>query len=736
MEETMKKIMKLLFVCFVLFISTTVSSQLPVNIDNLSDQQLVQLLAQLQFSGLSEVELEQKAREKGLSEDQIQLLKKRVATLDPSLLGTQESKTGTKDTYTPRRPVRIKLPYVNGIDSAGVLHVFGQEIFDNDYLSFEPNINIATPRNYVIGVNDELVIDIYGISETTKKLKVNTEGAIRFPNFGPIYVQGLTIEEAQQKIRSVLRKIYPGITRGNTFVNVAVGQIRSIRVTLLGEVQRPGSYTLSSLSTLMNALYASGGPSRIGSFRNIQLVRGGKTMVNFDLYDFILKGDLSNNLLLQDEDVIKISPFQTRVALKGALKKPGIFDVKNGETAADIINYAGGFSDIGYKEMVRVTRFGSNNKEILTVKTSQLPVFKFMSGDTLTVDTLADVFASRVTVNGAVYYPGAYGLNEMPTLKDVLLVTKPKEEAYYDRAIIRRYNADYTPRFINFNINDVLRGTFNIPLEREDSIYIYRLNELREKYTVTINGEVNRPGQYDYFDNMSVGDLILLAKGYRDDASLQKIEISRILRQNISGRDTAVYAIIKEVDMHAPASDTINGPGYRLTPFDIVSVRKTPSYRQQISVAVEGEVLYPGSYTLSGTMEKLSDIVNRAGGLKLTAFPVGAVLMRNTYAGRSRADNALLNSKANLINNQSGKSVINAGDSSLYSQQKPVGIKLEAAIKNPGSFYDLVMEEGDVLKIPKALQTIQTFGAVNLPKQIVYRNGLTLKDAARESGGF
>jgi protein involved in polysaccharide export with SLBB domain len=494
------------------------------------------------------------------------------------------------------------------------------------------------------------------------------------------------------------------------------------------------------LSTLMNALYASGGPNSIGSFRTIELVRNGKLIVVFDLYDFLLKSDLSKNILLQDDDVIRVRPYQTRVTLDGALKKPAIFDVKEGETAADLLYYAGGFADIAFKDMIRVTRLGRANKEIITVKGDLLNQFKPVSGDVFMVDSLSDVFANRVVVTGAVYHPGAYGISQIGSLQELMGIVKPKEEAYYDRALLRRYKSDYTPSFINFSLKDVLAGTYTLKLEREDSIHIYKRDELREKYTVVINGEVNKSGEYTYFENMTVQDLVLMANGYREGAALQKVEISRRLNKGAVANDTSLYSLIKEINLDKSGSSA--DLDFKLQPFDVVSVRRSPSYKEQISVTVEGEVLYPGRYTLSANNERVSDIIKRAGGLKANAFTDGATLIRNTYLGISQSDASIAASKANLINQQSGKgqTAAAANDStlikSLSDQQKPVSIRLTDALKTPGSKDDVFLEEGDILKIPKTIQTIQTFGAVNVPKQIVYRDGLTFKDAIMESGGF
>lgn len=713
------------------------AQSLPINIEGLSDEQLIQLATRYNLMGLSEAELEAKAKEAGLGSDQILLLKKRIALLDPSVAGGQLVYNNKTDSYVLRNKILTKGPSIRSKDSGNVLSVFGSEIFDNLDLSFEPNLSIATPSQYIIGVNDQLVIDVYGVSDVTKKLKVTTEGDIRFPNLGPIKVAGLSMDDARVKIKKALSRIYPGIATGAVVVQVSLGQIRSIQITLLGEVRRPGTYTISALATLMNALYASGGPNDIGSFRKIELLRGGKVVTEFDLYDFLLKGDLSKNRLLQDNDVIRVGTYDTRVALKGALKKPAIFDLKPGETAADLIQYAGGFADIAFKERVRIARLGAAQREMLTVTAAELKQFKLFSGDTLTVDSLPSLYANRVWVSGAIYYNGAYGLQQAKNLHELIKLAKLREDAYLERGIIRRLKPDLTPSLIPFNVNDVVKGSFNINLQREDSIHIFRTTDLRERYVVAINGEVNKPGTYDYFENMRVQDLVLLANGYKEGAARQKIEVSRRLSATGMGSDTVSYAVIKEISLDK--SDDLQ---FELHPFDIVAIRRLPVYKEQITVRIEGEVLYPGTYTLSAKNERLSDIINRSGGLKSSAFAEGAVLIRNTYVGVTSSDAALLGSKARLINQQSGKNLVpvDGGDSSLLktlsAQQKPMSIRLADALTNKGGSNDVFLEEGDIIKIPKSIQTIQTFGMVNLPKQIVYREGVTLKEAVRESGGF
>jgi protein involved in polysaccharide export with SLBB domain len=719
------------------------AQEIPVDINNISDQQLAQIMVRYQLQGRAPEEIEQIMKAKGLPADQIIILNRRIAEMDPlTATSINAYKTKTKDEVTvPRKKIEIEGP--SSVMPGPGLRVFGSEIFENQNLSFEPNLTISTPRNYVIGVGDELIVDIYGLSESTKKLKVSTEGYIRFPNLGPIKVSGLTIEEAQVRIRESASKIYTTIAGGSTKVMVSLGQLRSIRVTLVGEVKKPGNYSVSSLSTLMNALYASGGPSDLGSFRKIELVRNGKTITTLDLYDFLLKGDLSKNRILQDDDVIRVGTYESRVAVNGSVKKKALFDVKKGENAADILRYAGGFADDAFKERIRVKRMGATGFEIQSVKSEALASFALLSGDTLVVDALANTFTNRAFIDGAVYYPGEYGLNEFTNLKDLLLAVRVKENASTERALLSRLNPDLTPSMLHFNVKDVLSGKTDIRLQREDKIHIYPITSLREAYSVTINGEVNRPATFTFADNMRVQDLILLADGFKEGASRSRIEVSRrLLSSSVS--DTTAYSIIHSIDLGSAKAEDLN---FVLQPFDIVSVRKSPSYRSQITVSVEGEVLYPGNYTLSGNKERLSDIIARSGGLKQTGYATGAILLRKTRVNQTSADEALFSSKINTISNQSKRSSGNsfaATDTAkiasnvngLLAEQKPVGIRLAEAMERPGSLYDIFLEEGDVIKVPKLTQTVQTFGAVNVPRQIAYHSGLGFRRLISESGWF
>jgi protein involved in polysaccharide export with SLBB domain len=713
------------------------AQQSSVNIDQLSDQQLVQYMNQANLSGLSDAQLEAKAKANGLSDDQVAKLKNRVAQLNnkPGSGASANSDSYERTNESAERLSRRDSLLSNNKEPKS--KVFGAEFFSNQNITFEPDLKIATPSNYILGPGDKVSIDIYGYSEVQYKLEVSPDGFIRIPNVGPILVTGLSMEEAKIKVKRQLSKVYGDMNSGKTSFQMVLTTIRSIGVTLIGEVMHPGSYTLPSLATIANALYVSGGPSPNGSFRAIDLVRNGKKVTTFDFYDFLLHGDLSKNRILRDQDVIRVNAYTTRVELSGAVKRQAIFEVKGNENLQDILQFSGGFADTANKELITVYRVTGREKEIVNVAGSDLASFALQTGDNIVVNGIINRFKNRVSIQGAVFYAGNYSLTQAATLKDLLLFAQLKESAFRQRAVIRRLQNDYTPSFIDFNINDVLSGKLDIPLFREDDIHIYEVTDTREKYTVKINGEVNAPGQFDFADSMKLQDLVLAAGGFKDGASNKRLEIARRIRNKDNTNDTVLYAIVKVVDLnndYSPAADMVN---YDLQPFDVVSVRRLTTYKEQVTVKILGEVNYPGEYTIRSRTERLSDLVIRAGGLKSEAYPMGALLRRNTF--ETTKDTTLLTAKSRMLSKQSNDtSSLNrkSNNTALTDLQKPVAIQLKEAIHFPGSLYDIYLEEGDVLEVPKQLQTIQTFGAVNVEQKIVWFPGMRLTDAVIESGGY
>lgn len=714
----------------IIFCVQSFAQNLPANIDQLTDQQLVQYLGIANASGMSEAELVAKGKEKGLSDEQINKLRARIQTIN-SANTTQSNTAVVSDS---RKNTDIKKPATTP-QKVNNLLVFGSELFNKENLTFEPNLQIATPKNYIIGTSDQLNIDLFGYSDVTYKLKVSPEGDIRIPNLGPVKISGLNFDEAQQKIKSQLSKIYPQIKTGQTSIQITLGQIRSIRVTLIGETQKPGTYTLPSLATIANALYLSGGPNNIGSYRNIELVRNGKTVVVFDLYDFLLNGDLSKNYRLQDDDIIKINVYSRRVSVEGEVKRNAIYEIQPQEGLKEVVEMAGDFTETAYRDLIRVIRTGNKEKEIINVTSEAFPHFTLNQGDIIKVNTMADKFSNKINIDGAVYYPDIYSLFDYSNLKNLLQRAVLKENAYVKRGVINRKDSTFQTQAIDFNVADVIADKTIINLQKEDNVHIYSIDELKEAFTVSINGEVLKPGSFSFVDNLSLQELILLAGGFKESASNKRIEISRRIR---TGTDSELeqYAIVETIELNKNLDFSKDLAPFKLQPFDIVSVRKDPSYKEQGSIMVEGYVLYPGNYTVIKEKERLSDLIQRAGGFRKDAYPKGATLIRSkieqTKSRVQEMERANLLSKSDSLKTLNSDSLINKINITTNS----VGIRLDEAVQHPGSKYDILVEEGDVLSVPKEIQTVKTLGGVYLPKQIVFDADKKFNDYISESGGY
>lgn len=736
---------KILLVQIFLLIGMCSFAQVPslqkaqqMKVEDLSDEQVRQIVAEMKRNKVSLDQIDSYAQQKGIPSDQVFKLKDRIRTLNLEKEFTSTTPGTAKPEDTERTVDNENAMSARDIQPMSLeekrrMKIFGAELFSNKNLTFEPNLRMATPPNYRLAAGDELVIDIYGYSEVQHKLKVSPEGYVRIPYLGPVYVNGLTITEATTRITKQLSTIYGGIKSGNTFVQISLGTIRSIKVLLIGEIDRPGSYTLPSLATVANALYVSGGPNENGSFRDIQVIRNGSPMVRFDLYDFLTNGDLTNNIVLQDQDIVKVNPYKTRVELSGQVKRPAIFEAKENETLQNILNFAGGYTDNAYKEVIRANRVNSKEREIVNIAAGQVAAFKLQSGDKFTVDAILNRFTNRVSINGAVFHPGEYALESNMTVVDLIKKADGvKEEASLPRAVIFRRNEDFTPSGTSFNVGDVLSGKQVIALQREDSIVIYSKLALKEDYKVKISGHVNSPGYFNYVDSLHLEDLILMAGGLKDAASLQRVEVSRRIRGRAYQAQDSSTSIVAQFDL---SSDLSSMSGYALQPFDEVVVRKSPTYSEQASVSIDGEVVYPGAYTINSKREKISDLLTRAGGLRPEAYAEGAVLLRKTFVNAS--DSALLDSKLQVFYNKLEDSTdINKMQNVVSRKEQLLGINLKSILDQPGSKFDLLLEEGDIIKIPKKLQTVQLFGEVYFPKKVRFDNSIGFREYINGAGGF
>lgn len=732
-------------------ISKSQASQ--VKVDDLSDDQIRRLVGEMKKNNISYAQIDDYAAQRGFPDAEVAKLKVRISqlNLDKELKGSSDSNSRNQQDTSGRRysdndqdtasywqdRYKRMLEKEDFEKEVKRRKVFGSELFSNKNLTFEPNLRIATPPNYRLAADDEVLIDIYGYSEVQHRLKVSPEGYVRIPNLGPVYVNGLTMQEATTRITKQLSAIYGGIRTGNTSVQVSLGNIRSIRVVMIGEVARPGTYTLPSLATVANALYVSGGPNENGSFRSIQVMRNGVPLGTFDLYDFLIRGDLTNNVVLQDQDIVKVNPYKIRVELTGEIKRPAIFEAKENETLKDILDFAGGYTDNSYKGVLRAVRVNEKQREVVNITADEVASFKLRSGDKFLVDSILSRYTNRVTISGAVFHPGDYALESGMTLSDLIKRADGVQEvAVMSRGIIRRLQQDYTPSVINFNVLDVINGKQQVILQREDSVIIFSKLKQREDYLVKIDGEVNQPGYFNYGDSMHLEDLILLAGGLKDAASLKHVEISRRIRTDGVYDSTDVrLSIIQQFDITSDLSSIPEASSFVLQPFDEITIRLSPSYSEQANVLLDGEVVYPGNYAINTKKERISDLIRRAGGLRPEAYSEGAVMLRKTFINSS--DSALLLNKLEVFYNKLKDSTdIERMRNTIERKEQLLGIQLDEILQHPGSKYDLYLEEGDVIRVPKKLQTVQMFGEIYFPKKVRFDRSHSFRDYVRAAGGF
>jgi protein involved in polysaccharide export with SLBB domain len=642
-------------------------------------------------------------------------------------------------------------------------NVFGSQLFSKENLTFEPKLNIATPTNYVLGTYDEVMVDISGLYEASYKLKVSPEGTIRIPNVGPVKVAGSTIENATRAIRNQVAKIYMGVSSGETHVNVSLGNIRSIRVSVVGEATRPGSYTLPSLATAFNALYACGGPNEIGSMRDIKVMRGNKVVANLDVYSYLFDGVLSENVGLRDGDIIKIEPYVNRVTMSGAVKHPAVFETTRNETLQQLVRYAGGFADNAYKLKLTVLRLNAAGKTVVDVTDKQLSSFKLLSGDSCFVSTTAiNKYDNRVDLTGAVLHPGTYALESGLTVKQ--LVEKAgglKEDAFLNMAYVNRKQPNQIPEIIGFNLGEVLKGVANdVLLQKDDSVVIKSLFDYREEQVVEVMGAVNNPGKFKFVENITLKDVIFKANGFKAMALTDSVELVRVIRDpeqlfNTNERTIVFkFALDKDLNFKKGVSDMVLQNG------DRVIVRSIAGYEEVRMVKVEGEVIKPGSYNITNKSERISDVIRRAGGFTRYAYPLGAFLIRTEKATgieqrlnnltkentkkqlQSKKDNqldvALLKTAGAAATGMAEKDSLQktAQVEKIYKNEGVVGINLAEIMKHPGSKNDFFLEEDDNIYIPRELQTVRVMGEVLFPTYVGYQKGMSLGKYINNAGGF
>ncbi len=710
-----------------------------INVNDLSDAQVRQMMQQAQASGLSDSQLLQAAQSRGMSAGQLQILQNRVA----ALRGSAGSKTIVDSTETQHRKLNYQLndtgPGKPAVSANPGPKIFGADLFRNDKLTFEPNLKMATPVNYILGPEDQLSINVYGSSLVNWKLEVSPEGTINIPGIGLLNVSGKTIEQATASIKSKLAANNYAVGRGTT-VQVSLGNIRSIKVIIVGEVQKPGTYTLPSLATVFNALYACGGPNDNGSFRQIEVIRDNHIIRRLDVYDFLVKGDQKDNIGLQDQDIIRVPTYKIRVQMDGEVKVPALFEVLPGETLRDVISFAGGFTDQAYTALIKVSQISDQQRRITDITESDYKNYIPLRGDIYSVEHILERFENRVTINGAVFRPGQYELQKGLTLSALIdKASGLKEDAFTGIGTITRLKPDNSTEILSFNLKDVMnKSVAAIPLQREDIVNISSIFDLRDNYTVTINGAVRRPGTFVYADSMSVEDLIIKSGGLAEGASPRRIEIARRVNNSDPESKTSTVAQVFTIDIDSKLNDETN---FRLKPFDIVSVYTLPGYETQRTVKVEGEVLYPGYYTIQNKNEKISDIIVRAGGLSASADVEGGTLKRDNIAilgiDKNKADTTgIAQERVDRLRRLKLSYKDSTSNENLELRNDYVGIDLKSILAKPGTSIDLLVEDGDIIRVPKQEQVVRVNGEVLYPSAVVYSTGKSFRGYVLNAGGF
>lgn len=611
--------------------------------------------------------------------------------------------------------------------------IFGRDVFSSSTLSFEPNENQATPKDYRLGPGDEVVIEIWGASEERLRETISPEGNIVVEQLGPIFLNGMTIDEANDHLRGLFAYKYAGIDEGETDINLTLGGIRTIQVNILGEVNTPGTYRLSPFSTVFHAIYRSGGVSGIGSLRNIQVLRNGRKIATVDLYDFLFGGKQNDNLRLQEGDVIIVPSYENLVKIDGNVKRPMSYEIKEDETITDLVKYAGGFRSNAYTDAVRVKRENDRENELHNVDAAEFVTYRLKDGDVVSVGELLDRYTNRVQIRGQVMRPGMFALgNDVNTLLQLIKKADGlKEDAYLERALIFREGPDLTMQVIPVNLAALMDGTGeDIQLKRNDIVEIAGIQEILDRGGFTIRGLVADPGTYPFAENTTIEDLVLQAGGLLYGASTARIEVARRVNDPESLTTNNATAQIFTFSY-----DNGNiGSGFTLEPYDIVTVRKSPGYTVQQRVAIGGEVMFEGPYTIAKRNERISDLVARAGGLTDAAYAHGAHLSRQLTESEVQARDESLRLARMMQNGQQSDSI--SMDKLITSNRYNVGIELEKALANPGGDEDLVLQEGDVLFIPQMVNTVRVHGDVMYPNTVVYKKGAKLKYYINQAGGY
>ena len=726
----------------ILFFTLSFGLLSPAIGQGMSDAQLIKEAVAAKKSGASESEIATQLMQHGATMEQIQRLRSQYAKqltnrgLDSNVdnaIGNAKNRMRVNNEVADNEIVtheRANAPeFVEGEPASMGKRVFGRDIFNNKSLTFEPQMNIATPQNYVLGPGDQLIIDIYGASQETHTLTVSPDGDVTIPEYGPVHVSGLTVAAAQSRIRSRLGSYFE-----SSDIKASLGQTRTILVNVMGEVKTPGTYTLSAFATVFHALYMAGGVSDLGTLRNIKVFRQGRQISVVDIYEFILNGRLAGNVRLQDNDVIQVGTYDCLVDITGRVKRPMAYEMRKTESLATLLKYSGGFTGDAFKKLLRVLRKSEDLKSVYNVEEFELADFKVADGDSVIVDSMINRFKNMVEVKGAVFRPGMYRLGEkVHSVRSLIeMASGLTEEAMSSRAVMRRMKPNRTQEVLSIDIEGILKGsTPDVALQNEDVLFIPTLAEHQNLRTLTIDGQVIFPGTYEYAENMTIEDLILQAGGLTDAASTAKIDVSRRLRD--PSATEAGMEIAKTFSFSLKDNYMIDGDrSFTLEPYDIVQVRMSPAFQAPIRVTVDGEVAFQGNYTMELKNQRLSDVVKAAGGVVAGGYVRGARLERRMSADEKARMQAVIQMARQSAD---GKDSINLNKIAM-SDTYTVGIHLDEALAHPGSTQDIELMDGDRLVIPRFNHTVRISGDVNAPNTVAYDDGKKYKYYIKQAGGF
>lgn len=708
---------------------------------SMTDQQVLEYVKQGMSEGKDQRQMATELARRGVTREQAERVKKlyeqEQGVSTSKMSGTEQNDLRLRQTVQEENTANMfdGISQLDSLKLSEVNKVFGRNIFNTRNLTFEPSVNLATPPNYRLGPGDEVIIDIWGTSQNTIRQQISPDGTINIEKIGPVSLSGMTVSEANEYLKRVLGKTYSGLDApdGTLEIRLTLGNARTIQINVMGEVVQPGTYALSSFSTVFHALYRAGGVNEIGSLRNVQVTRNGKTVAKVDVYDFIMKGKTQDDIRLQEGDVIIVPAYEALVQISGNVKRPMKFEMKKNETLATLINYAGGFSADAYTRSLRVVRQNGEEYEINTVKEIDYSAYPMRNGDVVTAEAILNRFTNKLEVRGAVYRPGIYQLNgEINTVR--ALVNEAKGlmgDAFTNRAVLQREREDLTTEIISVDVRSIMAGTSpDIPLQKNDILYIPSIHDLEDRGDVAIFGEVAKPDSYSYSDNMTLEDLIIRAGGLRESASTVRVDVSRRIKDPKSTHSTD--SIGQMFTFALKDGFVIDGEqGFTLQPYDQVFVRRSPGYQAQQNVQVTGEVIFGGTYAMTTTEERLSDLVKKAGGATPKAYLRGAKLIRVANDEEKKRMRDVID----LMNRQFGKAMMDSLDIKVDSTFT-VGIDLEKAMAQPGSEYDLVLREGDVLSVPKLNNTVKVNGAVMMPNTVGYLSDKNANYYLDQAGGY